>query len=176
LLHVVQASTGMNLNWLRVSQPGSPYGGKPWPVPGKFEAEDFDVGGENVGYHAPGGDPTVLYRATGVRLESCSDAGGGFDVRDTQRNDWLAYTIDVQATTSYRLTARVANTLGDSDIGFGGRRPSRRRRHHGSEHRGQPDLRRRDQQRIPAHRRRSRAEARVQPRLRERQLDQSRRR
>jgi hypothetical protein len=116
VLRILYESAGVNLNWLRVSLPGSAYGGTPWMVPGKIEAEDFDVGGENVGYRSPGGEPTVIYRATGVRLEPCSDAGGGFDVRDTQRNDWLMYTIDVQTTASYRLTARVANTLVDSNL------------------------------------------------------------
>jgi hypothetical protein len=116
VLRVLYESAGVNLNWLRVSRPGSPYGGVPWMVPGKIEAEDFDVGGENVGYRSPGGEPTVIYRSTGVRLEPCSDAGGGFDVRDTQRNDWLMYTINVPTAGLYRLTARVANTLDDSNL------------------------------------------------------------
>ena len=29
----------------------SPYGGTPWPIPGKIEGEDYDVGGEGVAYH-----------------------------------------------------------------------------------------------------------------------------
>jgi hypothetical protein len=116
LLRVLLGNAGVNLNWIRVSQTGSPYGGTPWPVPGTIEAEDFDVGGENVGYRSPGGEPTVDYRATGVRLQPCTDTGGGFNVMDTQGGDWLAYTIDVPATASYRFAARVASTLADQTL------------------------------------------------------------
>lgn len=30
---------------------GTPFGGKPWPIPGLIQAENFDEGPEGVAYH-----------------------------------------------------------------------------------------------------------------------------
>lgn len=34
----------------RVASAGTPYGGSAWSVPGTVQAENFDLGGQNVGY------------------------------------------------------------------------------------------------------------------------------
>ena len=59
------------------------------------QAEDFNAGGEGVGYH----DTTTAnqggqYRpAEGVDLELTTDAGGGYNVGWTADGEWLEYTI-----------------------------------------------------------------------------------
>ena len=86
----------------------------PWPVPGIVQAENFDIGGEGVGYHNDvntnwGG----FYRTNeAVAIEQCQDLGGGFDVGYTGANKWIAYTVDVAQAGSYTVTFRVS--------GFGG--------------------------------------------------------
>jgi hypothetical protein len=84
------------------------------PVPGLIEAEDFNKGGEGVGYHDTdtinnGG----LYRKTeGVDIQSCSE--GGFDVYNTVAGEWLKYTIDVDSTATYMMDVRVSCLLASS--------------------------------------------------------------
>ncbi|HEY9420498.1 MAG TPA: carbohydrate-binding protein [Thermoanaerobaculia bacterium] len=66
-----------------------PFLGKPFAVPGKFKAADFDEGGEGVAYH-------------GVTRSST--------VGNLEAGDWMEYTIDVGTAGTYALVAEVTTT------------------------------------------------------------------
>jgi predicted amidohydrolase len=98
-----RGSTGVfgNLNYLKIE------GGS--PVPGTIQAEDYDSGGEGVGYHdTTGGNSGGKYRSDGVDIEPTTDVGGGFNVGWMAPTEWLKYTVFVGAAGTYTLTARVA--------------------------------------------------------------------
>ena len=90
--------------------------GSSWPfrdtrrtIPGIIQAEDFDEGGEGGGYHdTTRGNDGGKYRTTDVDIESTTDSGGGFDVGWISAGEWLAYSVNVQASGTYRLVLRVA--------------------------------------------------------------------
>lgn len=88
----------------------SPYGGKPVPVPGIVQAENFDLGGDNVGYHTKDNvNHLGQYRLNeGVSLEKSTDAGGGYNVGWARAGDWLNYTIKVDKAGDYTIHTRVA--------------------------------------------------------------------
>jgi hypothetical protein len=87
-----------------------PFGGTPWPIPGKIEAENFDEGGQFVGYSDTSpGNTYGAYRSTDVDIETTSDSDGAFDVAKTKTGEWLKYTVNVTAAGTYPLTLRVAN-------------------------------------------------------------------
>ena len=89
----------------------TPYGGTAAAVPGTFQAENFDEGGQNVAYYdTTAGNTSGAYRATDVDLEPTTDAGGGYNLARTKLGEWVQYTVDVGASGSYRLEARVANS------------------------------------------------------------------
>jgi phosphatidylserine/phosphatidylglycerophosphate/cardiolipin synthase-like enzyme len=89
---------------------GLPFGGTPWPIPGKIEAENFDEGGPFVGYSdTTPGNAYGAWRSTDVDIEATSDTGGGYDVAKTRTGEWLKYTINVTAAGTYPLTLRVAS-------------------------------------------------------------------
>jgi uncharacterized delta-60 repeat protein len=78
-------------------------------LPAYFEAEDFDLGGEGVGYHDT--DAANLggqYRPSeGVDIES---AGLGiYDVGWTHTGEWMQYTVHNPNGASFHFDARVAN-------------------------------------------------------------------
>jgi len=88
----------------------TPFGGTPWPIPGKIEAEDFDECGQLVSYYdTTAGNAYGAYRSTSVDIEATSDTGGGYDVAKTKTGEWLKYTVNVTAAGTYPLTLRVAN-------------------------------------------------------------------
>jgi hypothetical protein len=99
-----------------------PFFGFPLTLPGKVEAEDFDLGGEGVGYHdTTGGNNGGAYRpGEDVDLESCSE--GGFNVGWMDAGEWLQYTIAVAEPGTYSVQARVASesTGGTFHIEFDG--------------------------------------------------------
>lgn len=89
-----------------------PFHGSPSAIPGKIEAEDFDLGGEGVAYHdTTSGNSGNQYRTLeGVDIENCSDTGSGYNIGWMGTGEWLEYTVNVSGTGNYTLEARVSAT------------------------------------------------------------------
>lgn len=89
----------------------TPYGGTPAAIPGTIQAEFFDDGGSNVAYvDSSAGNFGNQLRATDVDIEATTDSGGGHNVGWMTAGEWLAYTVEVGASATYRLEARVASS------------------------------------------------------------------
>jgi len=83
----------------------TPY--KQHPVPGRIEAEDYDIGGETIAYHdTTRGNTGGEYRHDDVDIES---AGGVTNVGWIRDGEWLIYTLNVPRTGYYQMTARAAS-------------------------------------------------------------------
>ena len=104
----------------------SPYGDGPAPIPGRIQAENFDVGGEDVSYHDTDEENRGgRYRDTAVDVEPSQDGDNGYSVGYIKDGEWLEYTVDVTPGT-YDVTFRVASensgrqmhvTLGGTSLG-----------------------------------------------------------
>ena len=91
------------------TQPRS-FGG-PYTIPGKIEAENFDIGKE-LGYHdSEAANQGAVYRSTTVDIEANNDQGGGYNVGWVVAGEWLNYAVKVTTAGTYDLTARVASNL-----------------------------------------------------------------
>ncbi|WP_407444157.1 carbohydrate-binding protein [Fibrobacter sp.] len=102
--------------------------GKAWAIPGKIEAEDFDipgVGKDNDSYydkdkenHSCSGTDTAEcseYRKdTGVDLYKKS--GNRIIVGYNQKGEWLEYSVDVAETGAYTMYAAVASANNTSSF------------------------------------------------------------
>jgi uncharacterized protein YjdB len=81
----------------------------PMNIPGKIEAENFDIGIEGLSYHDT--DPTNnshAYRLNdGVDIDSCGDKDAGFNVGWINANEWLLYYVNVESGI-YDISVRVA--------------------------------------------------------------------
>ena len=72
--------------------------------------EDYDTGGEGVGYHdTTAGNSGGAYRTDDVDIQATTDSGGGYDVGWVKATEWLGYTVNVPAAGSYTLAVRVAS-------------------------------------------------------------------
>jgi hypothetical protein len=88
---------------------GGPFGGTPAAIPGVVQAENYDLGGQGVGYSVSSVNGTGNgYRADGVDLESTSDTGGGLNVGWTSGGQWFKYTVSVASAGTYSVALRVA--------------------------------------------------------------------
>lgn len=88
---------------------GIPYGGTPWALPGTVQTENYDTGGQNVGYFSPGNtNPGGQYRNEGVGIEASGDSGGGYNIGWTSASQWLNYTVNVATAGTYTVQVRVA--------------------------------------------------------------------
>jgi carbohydrate binding protein with CBM6 domain/phospholipase D-like protein len=92
----------------------TPFTGTPAAIPGMFQAENFDNGGQGVSWNdtTPGntGGACARSTATDVDMETTTDTGGGCDVGWTKAGEWLNYTVNIATTGTYTFSARVANT------------------------------------------------------------------
>ncbi|MFN6943946.1 MAG: Ig-like domain-containing protein [Cytophagaceae bacterium] len=87
-----------------------PYGGNPWPIPGKIEAEDYDIGGQNLAYFdVVESNQGGAYRNDFVDIEATTDVGGGYNVGWIATGEWLEYTVNVNSAGRYKLDVRVAS-------------------------------------------------------------------
>src|SRR5437660_7006223 len=95
----------------------APFYGTPFAIPGSFEAEDFDRGGEGVAYHdnVPGNAGGQYRPNEDVDIIVSSDsAGGGYVVNNFETGEWLNYTVNVQTATNYDIELRVASAFTNS--------------------------------------------------------------
>lgn len=96
-------------------------------VPGLILAQDYNTGGEGVGFHATADSGTATsYRADARNLEVCSNdahcGGTGQDVGWITAGDWFSYTRDVTVGGNYDLVLRTAGTsAGSARIAMDGR-------------------------------------------------------
>jgi hypothetical protein len=85
-------------------------------VPGTVQAENYDTGGQGVGYNVNSTNGTDnSYRTDGVDLETTSDTGGGNDLAWTAAGQWFKYTVNVATAGTYTLNIRASSASGVSD-------------------------------------------------------------
>jgi len=84
-----------------------PYLGNPWPIPGKIEAENYDIGSTLAYSDLDAGNNGGAYRNNSVDIEACNE--GGFNVGWTNPDEWINYTVDIAKDSTYDITARVSS-------------------------------------------------------------------
>ena len=95
-----------------------PFNNTAHSIPGRIEAEEYDLGGEGLAYHeanTEGNQGNGTFRDDEVDIEVCTDAGGGFNLGYTLTSEWLEYTVEVANTGNYDLDLRLAK---DGDGGL----------------------------------------------------------
>jgi uncharacterized protein involved in high-affinity Fe2+ transport len=115
-LTIDQDAAGWNINYFTFAATGggggttgAPYGGTATAVPGTEQAENYDTGGQGVGYSVTGvNGSSNTYRSDGVDLEATSDTGGGYDIGWTGSGQWFKYTVNVATAGTYTVGLRLA--------------------------------------------------------------------
>ncbi|MEN6517380.1 MAG: carbohydrate-binding protein [Methanospirillum sp.] len=97
-------------------EPLGPQPYRPLSVPGKIQAEDYNLGGEGVAYHdtTPGNEGGA-YRHDDVDIET---VGGVTDVGWIRNGEYLTYTANVTQAGNYTLTARTASPNSGRTMAF----------------------------------------------------------
>jgi beta-glucanase (GH16 family) len=104
-----QDNPGWNLNYFTISTSGGPYGGTAAAVPGTVQAENYDLGGQGVGFNVTSINGSAnSYRSDGVDLETTTDTGGGYDIGWTAAGQWFKYTVNAASAGTYTVTFRLA--------------------------------------------------------------------
>ncbi len=87
----------------------TPFHGEPVVLPGRIQAEDYDLGGPMAGYHdTTPSNAGGAYRDEGVDIFSSGGADSGHYVGTIEPGEWLRYTVEVAHSRYYALSLRVA--------------------------------------------------------------------
>ena len=90
------------------STPQSPYNGSPVAIPGRLEAEEYDLDGEGIAYHDnSSGNAGGAFRTDDVDIESAG-SGSNFNIGWVDEREWLEYTVDVANTGNYNITLSLS--------------------------------------------------------------------
>lgn len=88
----------------------APYLMRAHVVPGRVQAEYYDLGGPGVAYFdissANTGGTIRLSEAVDIGLSG--DGGGGYAIEDVTRREWVAYTVHADQAGMYRMSARLS--------------------------------------------------------------------
>ena len=91
--------------------PPTPYGDVAAKIPGKIEAENYDVGRSGKAYYDNDGDNQgKAYREESVdivQLDS-ADKSKGYAIGYTGEGEWLRYTVNVAETGAYEVKVNMA--------------------------------------------------------------------
>ncbi len=95
-----------------------PFNSTAHTIPGRIEAEEYDLGGEGLAYHEAneeGNQGEAPFRNDEVDIEVTQDVDGDYNIAYILQDEWLEYTVDVTNTGEYDLDIRVAK---DGDGGL----------------------------------------------------------
>ncbi|GAL84881.1 hypothetical protein MYP_2109 [Sporocytophaga myxococcoides] len=111
----IVATDFVNLNYvtftLAKELKQEPFKGEAHLIPGRIEAEEYDLGGEGMAYHeanANGNEGKATFRNDEVDIETTQDSEGAYNVGYILQGEWLEYTVNVVASGQYDLNVRVA--------------------------------------------------------------------
>lgn len=96
-----------------------PYSGKAFSVPGIFEVEDYDIGGEGISFHDreplnQGG----VYRTEQVDIAKMTNGNSGYFVDWTAEGEWLEYSIEVKKGMKVDINIQLACANGGGELHF----------------------------------------------------------
>lgn len=88
-----------------------------WALPGRIEAENFNSGGQNVGYYdtSAGNTGGAFRTSEDVDIEGTGDAEGLYNVGWTDAGEWLEYDINSNAS-NFDISVRAASATGNGSL------------------------------------------------------------
>lgn len=89
----------------------APFKGVAFEIPGRIQAEEYDLGGQGVAYNEAntnGNQGSAVLRNDEVDIEATSDVGGGYNIGYALNGEWLEYTVNVTNAGQYSLDLRMA--------------------------------------------------------------------
>jgi hypothetical protein len=93
-----------------------PYGGTPAAVPGTVMAENYDTGGQGVGYSVTSTNGSAnSYRSDGVDLEAATSPATSNDLGWSAAGQWFRYTVNVSTAGTYTVSFLVASPTAVTD-------------------------------------------------------------
>ena len=102
--------------------PQEPFGGIAAKIPGKIEAENYDITGSGKGnasyYDSDSENKGGAYRQDGVDIVAIDESLKTYALGYTVAGEWLEYTVNVPTAGIYQLTLNIASGSETSSLQF----------------------------------------------------------
>lgn len=96
----------------KVSSEQKPFNSVAFTIPGKIEAEEYDLGASGISYSDKSpGNKFSEFRQDDVDIEKCTDEGAGYNLGDLQIGEWVEYTANISEAGVYDIEFRVATEM-----------------------------------------------------------------
>ena len=107
----------IRLDDITVKLPVMAYEGQPHSIPGRIQAERFDIGRQGTAYFdtTPGNSGGDFRQDTDVDIVSVTDGFPGYAITDIEDGEWLRYTVTSTAAQT-EVYARVASAQAGGQI------------------------------------------------------------
>jgi len=95
----------------KIGEDGVAVAGTPLAIPGKIEAENYDLGGNRVSfYDKSSANEGGFYRKDAVDIVALdsADLSKGYAIGHTNAGEWLEYTVNVAKTAKYAVELLMA--------------------------------------------------------------------
>lgn len=116
VIRIYAEEGGFNLNRIDINTSHqTPYGFYPWTIPGRIEAENYDVGGEGISYHDTTPGNICYYKAhrfDDVDVEDSPLSENIINVGYIDVDEWLEYTVNIPQGGYYVIFVRGAAPTG----------------------------------------------------------------
>ncbi|MBN2030683.1 carbohydrate-binding protein, partial [bacterium] len=89
-----------------------PFFGAPTTIPADIQAENYDGGGEGVGFHDTDATNELgFYRWDDVDIDKIAGASDEYCVASMQDGEWLGYTVTIPSTDVYDISIRTSSAV-----------------------------------------------------------------
>jgi len=89
-----------------------PFYGSPITIPANIQAEDYDGGGEGVGFHdTDARNEFGFYRWDAVDIDKITGTAPDFCVSSMEVGEWLNYRITIPSTDDYDISIRISASV-----------------------------------------------------------------
>ena len=88
-----------------------PFDGQAKAIPGAVQAEEFDEGGEGVGFHR--GKPATITAPSSrnADIQANTDAEGELELVALEAGDWFEYLLNISSAGQYDLSTRLKTPI-----------------------------------------------------------------
>lgn len=89
-----------------------PFFGSPITIPADIQAENYDGGGEGIGFHdTDSKNEFGFYRWDAVDINKITTGSGGFCISSMEIGEWLNYAIIIPSIELYDISIRVSSSV-----------------------------------------------------------------
>jgi alpha-galactosidase len=106
-------------HYIYLAPAAGPFYGSPITIPADIQAENFDGGGEGIGFHdTDANNEFGFYRWDAVDIDRITGTTNDFYVSSMEDGEWLNYKVTIPSTDDYDISVRTSSPVKTAQLHF----------------------------------------------------------